>query len=123
MICPAAAYSPAVHGNVPLSSVLGQEAPCQGADSCVYDSPACPSVSSDPAAVVVGDGEVVGDGAVVGAEAAGEGGGAAVVWSATGVDGEPLRDVAMITIAATATAVPAVRPMITRLRRRRCASM
>ena len=61
LICPAAAYSPAVHGNDPLSSVLGQEAPCQGAASCVYDSPACPSVSSDPVAVAVGDGEALGD--------------------------------------------------------------
>ncbi len=91
----------------------------------MYDSPACPSVSSDPVAVVVGDGEVVGDAAWVGVGAAAEAvgaGGAAVVWSATGVAGELLRVVAITTIAATATAVPALRPMITR-RRRRCACM
>ena len=115
------AYSPAVHGNDPLSSDGGHEAPCQGADSCVYDSPAWLSVSSDPVAVAVGVGEAVGDAGWVGVGGA-EAAGAAGDWSATGVDGEPLRVVAMITIAATATAVPALSPMITRLRRRRWAS-
>ena len=76
------AYSPAVHGNDPLSSDGGHDAPCQGADSCVYDSPAWPSVSSDPVAVAVGVGEAVGDaGWVGGAEVAGAGG-AAGDWSA-----------------------------------------
>ena len=58
----------------------------------------------------------------MGAEAAREAAGVAGAWSATWVDDEPPRVVAMITMAATATAVPALRPMMTRLRRFRCAS-
>ena len=87
MICPATAYSPAVQGNAPLSSDGGHDAPCQGADSCAYDSPACPSVSSEPGAVAVGDGEAVGDAGWVGAGAAevvAASGEAAGAWSATG---------------------------------------
>src|SRR6185437_15974891 len=84
---PATAYSPAVHGNAPLSSDGGQDAPCQGAASCAYDSPAWLSVSCDPVVVVAaGDGEAVGDGDAVAADdarAAADVGATAGAWSAT----------------------------------------
>src|SRR6185437_4795578 len=102
---PATAYSPAVHGNAPLSSDGGQDAPCQGAASCAYDSPAWLSVSCDPVVVVAaGDGEAV---AADDARAAADVGATAGAWSATWVEDEPPSVVAMITMAATATAVPA----------------
>ena len=62
------------------------------------------------------------DGVAANAEATGECGTAVGDWSAVGADGELLRREAMMAMAATATTVPALMPMISRLRRCRRAS-